>query len=324
MLKITNLFAIIIFLVCYGLVACSTGPNAANCYGNGQAGCESYWKEEKPKLVKVEPKIDEDYARKFKIKDLEKYKNIREIGASSWRKVGLSHFDNEKALLECGVGVYWIKGAREKMETLPLSKYNDGIVEIKKCMLNDDFKYLGKFDPCTPDSTLPACQTSTPTPMRSISTRIEGAYCLTEPTLHECEPQSYERRINSTYCKKYPQRDVCQEYEQKLFCSKFPKADKCQPYEGTHIPQTKETGEVDKVTLSPLKTDIAKNAADSNDNKLLEILFPTFFHSHPIDPNSQKHLTRELEKQQFQQDMQKQNDRQMKDLLRSTTPKTGR
>lgn len=228
MLKVTNLFAIIIFLASYGLVACGTGPNAANCYGGGQLGCEPYWKEGKPKLVKVEPKIDEEYAKKFKIQNFDRYKNIMEIGAGSWEKVGFSHLDNEKALLECGIGVYWLKGAREKMETLPLSIYNDEIIKIKKCMLKDDFKYLGKFDPCTLDSTFPACQNNTLIPMRNITTRIDGTYCLTEPTLHECEPQSYERRVNSAYCKKYPSVDMCQEYKQKLFCNKFPNADKCQ------------------------------------------------------------------------------------------------
>jgi hypothetical protein len=68
----------------------------------------------------------------------------------------------------------------------------------------------------------------------------------------------------------------------------------------------------------------ATNTTDSDHGRLLEVLFPAFFNDRPIDPESQKYLIKELEQQRFQKNLQNDNNRDMKNLLRNTTPKAGR
>lgn len=201
--------------ICIGLIgsvlmACSTGPSPSNCYGKGQPGCEAYWKDGPPKSVVVEATINDDFVKKFKIPDKQKY--IDRDGTTPpkrWKKAGVSDLETRKALLECGSGVYAGKNAYELMKTLTLTQYDHGLVLIKKCMLVDGFEYLGNADLCA-SLSIPACQPDTIIPAREVERRINGAYCIDAPYLNECQPQSYERRRDSAFCKKYPQRDICQ------------------------------------------------------------------------------------------------------------------
>ena len=198
-------------LIGCALVACSTGPSASNCYGSGRPGCEPYWKDGSPKTVVVEAEITDDFVRKFKIPDKQKYINRGGvIPAKRWRRSGGSELEARKAVLECGGGIYDGRNGLELMKILPLTQYNDGLVLVKKCMQNDGFEYLGKFDPCALDTSLSACQSGSVIPIRNLITRIDGVYCVDIPTVPECQPQTVERRLNSVFCKQYPRAQVCQ------------------------------------------------------------------------------------------------------------------
>lgn len=261
--------------ICIGLIgniliACSTGPSPSNCYGKGQPGCEAYWKDSSPKSVTVEAKIDDDFVRKFKIPDKQKYIDRGETTPPRrWNKAGVSELETRKALLECGSGVYLGKNAYELMKTLPLTQYDHGLVLIKKCMLADGFEYLGNVDLCA-NQSIPACQPDAIVPKREVEHRINGAYCVESSFIPECQPQPYERRRNSIFCKKHPQMDICQ-------------------------PPGQET------TPQSTKPDLLQN---NGNNSLIS--------EYPDKPT------------QLQQDIQKENDRRMKDLLCNTVPKTGR
>ena len=202
-------------LTCVGLfwltlVACSTGPSPSNCYGSGQPGCEPYWKDGRPKSEIVEANVNDDFVKKFNIPDKQKYIDRGETTPPKrWKKAGASDLEIRKALLECGSGVYIGKDAYELMKTLTLTQYDHGLVLIKKCMLADNFDYLGNVDLCE-NQSIPACQPDAIVPTREVERRINGAFCRDDPYLYECQPQSYERRRNSSYCKKYPQINVCQ------------------------------------------------------------------------------------------------------------------
>lgn len=317
-----KILSVIVSVAC--LIACSTGPSVSNCYGTGQLGCEAYWKNGTPKSLVVEAKVDDEFARKYNIPDKQKYINRDEtLSAKKWKKIGVSRLETQKAILECGGGVFWGNDAFELMKVLPLDEYNNGLVLVKKCMLNNSFIYSGSFDICVVGSPIPACQPNTSPPLRKISNRLDGKYCVAEPTIHECEPQSFERRINSAYCDKYPERGICQEHEQKLFCNQFPKADECQPYGNNFSPEIKkETSSLDGKDVSPF-TESERTSASSN-NRFLELLFPAFYHTSPIDPESQKYSTRELERQQLQRNTQNQSNKQMNENLKNSAPKTRR
>ncbi len=176
----------VIGLIGFVLGGCSTSPNAANCYGKGQLECEAYWKDSPPKSVVIAPNIDDDFIKKHNIPNKQMYINRNEVlPVKWWKKIGISEFETRKAILECGSTIYWDKGEFELMKALSLAQYDNGLVSVKRCMLNDGFTYSGNFDPCVLNTEIPACLASAITLKRNISYRLDSAYCITTPTLHE-------------------------------------------------------------------------------------------------------------------------------------------
>jgi|GEM_PF-1284467 len=308
---------IITGLIGCNLTACSSGPSPSNCYGNGQPGCEAYWKEGKPRLVTIQPQLDENTKKLFEqYPDLPKY--IARFKVRNWAKTGESILDTEKALLECGTSQY-----RDK--SITSLEHNDEIIKIEKCMLRDGFIYIGEFkefDLCSSRSDSSICKSNASIPPRTKSIRIDSSYCIEHAYLKECEPQSLERRQTTSYCKNHPEQDVCYQLNFPLTCDQYPKAKFCQPYEEVHLPQ--ENYEKTNKNIPTISQTNVTSTVDSNHSRLLEILFPAFFNDGAIDPESKKHLTKELEQQQFQKDLQRGSNRDMKNLLRNTAPKAGR
>lgn len=155
-------------------VGCSTGPSPSNCYGRGQPGCEIYGS---PKTVLVESRIDDDYIERFKIPDKQKYLNRQEVlAANKWFKSEGAELQTRRTLLECGSGDYIGENSFDRMRALSPQKYNNGLVLIKKCMLNAGFKYIGNFDACVTDD-LEACQSDAIIPRPSVERRLDSHYC---------------------------------------------------------------------------------------------------------------------------------------------------
>lgn len=155
-------------------MGCSTGPSPSTCYGHGQPGCEIYGS---PKTVLVEAQVDDDYIQKFKIPDKQKYLNRREVlSANKWRKSKNTEPETRRTLLECGSGSYIGENSFRLMKTQSQHEYNNGLVLIKKCMLNDGFEYLGVFNPCITDD-IEACKPNAAIPRPSTKRRLDSYYC---------------------------------------------------------------------------------------------------------------------------------------------------
>lgn len=261
------------WLIVWPLLSCSSGPSPSTCYGNGRPGCEAYWKDGKPKLVRIEPILDNEYLKKHKIPDKNKYLNRMEtIGSGNWKKSGFFEGEIRKAILECGSGSYEGKGAFDLMRTTSLEQYNNGLVLIKKCMINDGFEYIGFLDLCSQlGQTLPACQPDAYIPVREVNRRINGSYCLESPTIFICQPQPFERRRETPFCKEHPQMGICKPLGQES------------------VP-------------NPTKQPLPQNNASTSSQ----------MREYPDKPT------------QLQQSIQKDSNRDMKNLLRNTAPKTNR
>jgi hypothetical protein len=303
-----------------GAVACvigaCAGQSPSNCYGRGQPGCEAYW-ESKRKLVTIQPSLDENTKKLFEqYPDLPKY--IVRLKVHNWVKIGESSLSTEKALLECGTSQY-------RGKSITSLEHTDEIVKIEKCMLRDGFTYIGEykeFDLCSLRTESSTCKPNASIPLRTSTTRIDSLYCIEHAYLRECEPQSFERRQATSHCKKYPEQDICHQSNLPLTCDRYPKAKFCQPYGKTDMSQKEYEGVNNDIPL--VSKENAKNTTDSDHGRLLEVLFPAFFNDRPIDPESQKYLIKELEQQRFQKNLQNDNNRDMKNLLRNTAPKAGR
>lgn len=214
------------------LFGCSTRsltPSASNCYGNGQSGCEKYWDGGRPNLVTITPQITDDFIKKFDIPSKEKYINLAEIiPEKKWSKPGTSKLEKEKALLECGTSDYMNDKGYQFMKRTSLEEFNAGLIEVQRCMLNDGFRYEGKFTPCISHSPPEVC--NSPAPIRSTQTRIEGKYCVNSPTQRECQPQPVQRILSSERCQKYPDAYYCQpDWYSIDTCTRFPTSQDCQP-----------------------------------------------------------------------------------------------
>lgn len=229
-MKITQTF--LVALVFFMLTGCSTRnlmPSASNCYGDGQPGCEQYWGGEKPKLVTIEPVVDDNFIRKFNIPSKEKYINQGEVTPSKkWSKPGTSKLEKEKALLECGSGEYLDDKGYQFMKSKSLEEYNAGLIWIQRCMLNDGFRYVGKFTSCISNSSPSACHVAVPT--RNFNTRINSKYCIANAHLDQCQPQPIDRILSSEKCQQYPLSYFCQpDWYSIDTCTRFPKSQDCQP-----------------------------------------------------------------------------------------------
>lgn len=203
-------FLKIVMIAACPLLSCSTGPSPSNCYGNGQPGCEAYWKDGKPRLVTVEPNIDKVLERE-KITDKKRYLSRWEaIGTNHWTKASASELDIRKALLECNVNPYWNKNALNLMRSASSVNYYNGLVLIQKCMVKEGFEYVGALDLCAQtEYVLPACLSNAFVPTRDVKHRINGSYCIEQPITYECQPQPFERRRDTAQCRKYPEKKLC-------------------------------------------------------------------------------------------------------------------
>lgn len=225
-------YFLITLLVFFILTGCSTrslAPSASNCYGNGQPGCEQYWGGRKPKLVTIDPPIDDQFIKKFKIPSKEKYINQAEIiPDKKWSKPGTSKLEKEKTLLECGTSDYMNDKGYQFMNRTSLEEFNAGLIKVQRCMLQDGFRYLGKFEPCSGNNPPDAC--NGPAPIKSSRARTEGSYCIDIPSIKVCQPQPVERILNSERCQKYPDAYYCQpDWYSIDTCTRFPKSQDCQP-----------------------------------------------------------------------------------------------
>ncbi|GGI20438.1 hypothetical protein [Oxalicibacterium faecigallinarum] len=313
-MKVIHLFIISMLLLI--LTSCGSRgitPSASNCYGNGQPGCEQYWEGGKPKSITIDPPIDDQFIKKFKIPSKEKYINRSEVGVfRKWSKSGTSRLEKEKALLECGSGDYFDDRGYQFMKVRSLEEYNSGLIKIHRCMLNDGFTYLGSFSLCDANDPPIACSTSAP--IRTIQTRIDGKYCINNPSVKECQPQPVERILNSERCRKYPDAYYCQpDWYSIDTCTRFPKSDDCQPEtESVQIePDQPGTDSTSQSSANP-KQSVSANRPTQVTTQLAPKAAATTAREYPA---------RSLK---LQQDMQRDSNRQMNQLLRNTAPKNVR
>ena len=311
-MKFIHLFIISVLLI---LTGCARGitPSASNCYGNGPSGCEKYWEVGKQKIVIVDPPIDDQFIKKFKIPSKEKYINRLEVAVvRKWSKPGTSRLEKEKALLECGSGDYFDDRGYQLMKVQSLEEYNSGLIKIHRCMLNDGFTYLGSFSLCDANNPLTACSTSAP--IRTVQTRTEGKYCLLNAYLDQCQPQLIERILNSEKCQQYPQSYFCKpDWYSIDTCTRFPKSEDCQPEtESVQIePIQRRTGSTSQSSADPNQS-VSANRPSQEANQLAPKAKPTTVRDYP---------ERSLK---LQHDIQRDSNRQMNQLLRDTAPKNVR
>ncbi|WP_417511256.1 hypothetical protein [Methylophaga sp.] len=194
----------LVILIFYMFVtACSSVYQQQDCGKEGSNECQNG----SGGYVLIEPKIDEDYVRKYNIPSLELYKNkISIVKTSNWQKGDLTRKERDEALLECGSSDIWLSKNYALMKTLSPDEYNGKLLLIKRCMLNDGFTFLGDFSPCENDP-IPACEL--PAPKRDIKRRLDSEYCIRDAYLTECQPQSRERILNTEQCKRYPEVYYC-------------------------------------------------------------------------------------------------------------------
>lgn len=302
-----------LLLILTGCGSRGIAPSASNCYGNGPSGCEQYWEGGKPKLVIVDPPIDDQFIKKFKIPSKEKYINQAEIiPDKKWSKKGVSKLEKEKALLECGTSDYMNDKGYQFMHSISLEEFNAGLIQVHRCMLNDGFTYLGNFSLCDVNNPPIACNTSAP--IRTIQTRTEGKYCINNPSIKVCQPQPVERILNSERCRKYPDAYYCQvDWYSIDTCTRFPKSEDCQAETGpVQIePTQRGTGSTSQSSADP-KQSVPANRPTQKANQTPPKGAPTTVREYP---------ERSLK---LQQDIQRDSNRQMNQLLRDTAPKNVR
>mgnify|MGYP003140900823 FL=1 len=193
--------AILIFYMF--VTACSSVYQQQECEKEGNNECQNG----SGGYVLIEPKIDEDYVRKYNIPSLELYKNqISIIKTSNWKKGDLTRQEIHEALLECGSSDILTSENYALMKTLSPYEYNGKLLFIKRCMLNDGFSFLGDFSPCESEP-IPACDL--PVPKRETERRLNSEYCIKNAYLTRCQPQSRERILNTEQCKRYPKEYYC-------------------------------------------------------------------------------------------------------------------
>ncbi|MEC9413221.1 MAG: hypothetical protein VX829_11185 [Pseudomonadota bacterium] len=195
---------LIVILICYMFVtACSSVYQQQDCEKKGNNECQNG----AGGYVLIEPKIDEDYVRKYNIPSLELYKNqLSIIKTSNWQKDDLTRQERDEALLECGSSDIWMSKNYALMKTLTPDEYNGKLLLIKRCMLNDGFTFLGDFSPCE-SNPIPACDL--PVPKRETERRLNSEYCIKKAYVDACQPQSRERILNTEKCKLYPKLYFC-------------------------------------------------------------------------------------------------------------------
>lgn len=194
----------LVILIFYMFVtACSSVYQQQDCEKEGNNECQSG----SGGYVLIEPKIDEDYVRKYNIPSLELYKNqISIIKTSNWKKGDLTRQEIHEALLECGSSDILTSENYALMKTLSPDEYNGKLLFIKRCMLNDGFTFLGDFSPCDNDP-ISACDL--PAPKRETERRLNSEYCIKKAYGDACQPQSRERILNTEKCKRYPELYFC-------------------------------------------------------------------------------------------------------------------
>lgn len=102
-----------------------------------------------------------------------------------WNKKGVSVLEVKEAMLECGYPNVFSGSLGGGFPDKVLNIY----ALAEQCMRNHGFVYSGRFGTTCeykPTQYLPACQLNAVIPTRSV-----------------------ERRLNSPFCKKYPQADAC-------------------------------------------------------------------------------------------------------------------
>ncbi|HEC74200.1 MAG TPA: hypothetical protein ENI26_07490 [Methylophaga aminisulfidivorans] len=194
----------IVILIFYMFVtACSSVYQQQYCEKKGNNECQNG----SNGYVLIEPKIDENYVKKYNIPSLELYKNqISIIKTSNWKKGDLTRQESHEALLECGSSDILTSENYALMKTLSPDEYNGKLLLIKRCMLNDGFTFHGDFSPCESD-WIPACDL--PVPKRETERRLNSEYCIKNAYLTRCQPQSRERILNTEQCKRYPKSYFC-------------------------------------------------------------------------------------------------------------------
>jgi hypothetical protein len=224
-----------------------------------------------------------------------------------WSKYGASTLDIKKSLLECGKPAPDISFEIYE-KAFNISRY-DELAYMNKlefeniCMERAGYKYNGTYNTkkiCLLEKykTLPACQPDARVPMPSV-----------------------EMRLNSWYCKTRTDYDYCLKYAlAPKFCS--PEKTKNPPPECLADNQIHPS---DAKGIHALEAESStKYADDLEHHGFMELLFPAFYHPSPMSPQSQEYMRRELDQQRLQQNIQNQNNSQMNQLLRDTTPKIRR
>lgn len=275
-MKITQIFIVLLFF--FMLLGCGTrnlAPSASNCYGNGQTGCEQYWGGGKPKLVTIDPPVTDEFIRKFKTPSKEKYINRSEVYVfKRWSKPGTSKLEKEKALLECGSGEYLNDHGYQHMKNTSLEDYNAGLIRVQRCMLQDGFRYLGKFEPCRGHNPPSSCQIAAPA--RDLNTRVNSQYCVANAYIDACQPQSIERILATDKCQKSPYLYFCQpSYYGIDICERYPKSENCQPEQDTITQEKPNSGSSTYLPQSrsvDMTNQLQRNVQNQNNRQMNDML----------------------------------------------------
>lgn len=160
------------------------------------------------------------------------------------------------------------------MKNTSLEDYNAGLIRIQRCMLQDGFRYLGKFEPCSGHNPPSSCQIAAPA--RDLNTRINGQYCRANAYMPECEPQSIERALATDQCQQYPDLYYCQpDWYSMDRCTRYPKNERCQPEQDTHIQEKPNSGSSTYLPQSrsiDMTNQLQRNIQNQNNRQMNDML----------------------------------------------------
>ena len=134
---------------------------------------------------------------------------------------------------------------------------------------------------------------------------MRKSYPACQPNVIVSTP-SVERRLNSWYCKVKTNYDYCLKY--------------------ALAPKLCSSEKIKKPPSECLSDDLShlseiENGLNLKRNRFMVLFFPD---TPPLSPESLERMRRQQDKQRLQRDTQNQNNRQMNNMLKNTTPKLRR